>query len=149
MNVKYVASYNWIEAEKPRIIVPGVYNFVLHVCFLISIFIAGSPTIWSGSRFPFTLQPDDDFVYADCYVRSCPNIRCCHFWLLRTRYIARRCRYLWPTVDVIADRKNLRKLLRWHNPTPGKEVRDFGIDVQLVEAKTLAICGQEGPENEV
>jgi hypothetical protein len=33
-NVKYVASYNWIEAEKPTIIVPGTFIFVLYVLSL-------------------------------------------------------------------------------------------------------------------
>jgi hypothetical protein len=81
-------------------------------------FIAGSPTIWSGRPFPFTLQPDDDFVYVDRYSARCPNIRCCHFWPLRTRYMARRWRHLstgllWTSSRTATAR--LRKLLRWLN----------------------------------
>ena len=55
----------------------------------------------------------------------------------------------WPTVDVIADRNGLRKLLRWVNPSPGREVRDFRIDVQLVGDKTLVLCRWEAPSSEV
>lgn len=50
----------------------------------------------------------------------------------------------WPKVDVITDRNGLRKLLRWLNPSPGREVRDFRIDVQLVGTKTLVLNRWEG-----
>jgi len=50
----------------------------------------------------------------------------------------------WPTVDVITDRNGLRKLLRWLNPSPGRDVRDFRIDVELVGAKTLVLSRWEG-----
>ena len=85
--------------RKPTIIVPGAFLFVLyvffsHICYQL---IAGSPVLWTERFIPFTLRPDDGFVYVDQYimtVRDCPNIRCCHFLPLRTRYIARRWHHL-------------------------------------------------------
>jgi hypothetical protein len=46
----------------------------------------------------------------------------------------------WQTVDVIAGRNDLRKLLCWLNLSPSLKVRDFKIDVQLVGTKTLVLC---------
>jgi len=50
----------------------------------------------------------------------------------------------WPDVDVITDRNGLRKLLRWLNPSEGREVRDFRIDVELVGVKTIVLNRCEG-----
>jgi len=50
----------------------------------------------------------------------------------------------WPAVDVITDRNGLRKLLRWLNPSEGREVCDFRIDVELVGAKTIILGRWEG-----
>jgi len=55
----------------------------------------------------------------------------------------------WPTVDFITDRNDLRRLLRWLNPSPGREVHDFRIDVQLVGTKTLVLRRWESPTREV
>ena len=52
----------------------------------------------------------------------------------------------WPKVDVITDRNGLRKLLRWLKP--GKSVRDFRIDVQLVGTKTLVLSRWESRARE-
>jgi hypothetical protein len=54
----------------------------------------------------------------------------------------------WPTVDVITDRNGLRKLLRWLNPSVGREVRDFRIDVQLVGSKTIILRRWESFERQ-
>ena len=54
----------------------------------------------------------------------------------------------WPEVDVITDRNGLRKLLRWLNPSEGREVRDFRIDVELIGAKTIVLTRWEGRTRE-
>ncbi|KAH9046230.1 hypothetical protein EDB84DRAFT_1467266 [Lactarius hengduanensis] len=51
----------------------------------------------------------------------------------------------WPAVDFVTDHSDLRKLLRWVNPSPGREVQDFRIDVQLVGTKTLVLRRWESP----
>ena len=49
----------------------------------------------------------------------------------------------WPSVDVVTDRNGLRKHLRWLNPSPGRQVRDFRIDVQFVGTRTLVLGSWE------
>ena len=50
----------------------------------------------------------------------------------------------WPSVEVIADRHGLRKLLRWLSPSAGREVQNFDwIDVELVGAKTITLTRWE------
>ena len=87
--VKYVASYNWTDAAKLTIVVPGTmlslpYVFVLisvidslQVCLLYEL---GTP---SHSHCSPTML---SYILTGI-VQSCPNTRCCHFWSLRTRYI--------------------------------------------------------------
>ena len=46
----------------------------------------------------------------------------------------------WPDIDVVTDRNNLRKLLRWLRPDRGNwPSKDFRIDVQLGGKKTLLL----------
>ena len=87
-NVKYVASYNWVDAEKPTIIVPGASLFILNVFFLIS-FIHSSQvhqpyglSVLSHSQ--CSLTPPSFMSTGIVIVHNCPNIRCCHFWPLQT-----------------------------------------------------------------
>jgi len=54
----------------------------------------------------------------------------------------------WPSVDVITDRNGLRKLLHRLNPSEGREVRDFPIEVELVGAKTIVVSCWEGRTRE-
>jgi hypothetical protein len=54
----------------------------------------------------------------------------------------------WPNVDVITDRNGLRKLLRWLNPSVGREVRDFRIDVDLIGTKTILLGRWESRSRE-
>jgi len=136
-NVKYVASYNWIDAEQPTIVVPG------------------SPAEWTGRNFPFTLRPDDAFVYVDRYHAS-DSAQLSQYPMLPLLAAADAIHSQgtappvdWPTVDVIADCNGLRKLLRWINPSPGRELFDFRIDVQLVGTKTLVLSRWESPRSEV
>ncbi|KAH8993066.1 hypothetical protein EDB86DRAFT_2930349 [Lactarius hatsudake] len=128
-NVKYVASYNWVDAEKPTMVVPG------------------SPAIWTGRAVPFTLQPDDGYIYFEQ-----KNAQLVQYPMLPLFAAADAIHDQeavppvdWPTVDVITDRNALRKLLRWLDPSPGKAVRDFRIDVQLVGTKTLVLRRWESP----
>ncbi|KAI9443011.1 hypothetical protein H4582DRAFT_1151111 [Lactarius indigo] len=128
-NVKYIASYNWIDAEKPTMVVPG------------------SPAIWTGRAVPFTLQPDDGYVYFDQ-----KNAQLAQYPMLPLFTAADAIHDQevappvdWPSVDVVADRNGLRKLLRWLDPSPGRAVRDFRIDVELVGTKTLVLRRWESP----
>jgi hypothetical protein len=132
-NVKYVASYNWIDAEKPTIVVPG------------------SPAIWAGRDIPFTLQPDHSSVFVDknsAWLSEHPMLPLFVAADAIHGHKAAPAPVDWPTVDVVTDRNGLRKLMRWLNPSPGREVRDFRIDVQLVGTKTLVLGRWEGRSRE-
>ncbi|KAH9060204.1 hypothetical protein EDB87DRAFT_1831622 [Lactarius vividus] len=132
-NVKYVASYNWVEAEKPTMVVPG------------------SPAIWTERAVPFTLEPDASSIYVD------QNTAQLSLYPMLPLFVAADAIHGqeeappvdWPTVDVVTDRNGLRKLLRLLSPSPGRAVRDFRIDVQLVGAKTLVLSRWESPTPEI
>ncbi|KAI9433788.1 hypothetical protein BJY52DRAFT_1218590 [Lactarius psammicola] len=131
-NVKYVASYNWVDAENPTMVVPG------------------SPAIWTGRAVPFTLQPDDGSVYVDQNSRQLSQYPMLPLFTAADAIHDQEAPPVdWPTVDVITDRNGLRKLLRWLNPSSGREVRDFRIDVQLVGTKTLVLSRWERPTHEM
>ncbi|KAH9020496.1 hypothetical protein EDB85DRAFT_2278742 [Lactarius pseudohatsudake] len=106
-----------------------------------------SPAIWTGRAVPFTLQPDDGYVYFDQ-----KNAQLAQYPMLPLFAAADAIHdekaalpVDWPTVDVVTDRNGMRKLLRWLDPTPGRAVRDFRIDVQLVGNKTLVLRRWESP----
>ncbi|KAI9443010.1 hypothetical protein H4582DRAFT_1150430 [Lactarius indigo] len=132
-NVKYVASYNWVEAEKPTMVVPG------------------SPAIWTERVVPFTLEPDASSVYVDQNTAQLSQYPMLPLFtaadMIRDQDAAPPVD--WPNVDVVTDRNGLRKLLRWLNPSPGRAVRDFRIDVELVGTKTLVLSRWESPTPEV
>ncbi|KAN0139682.1 hypothetical protein V8E53_002344 [Lactarius tabidus] len=132
-NVKYVASYNWVDAEKPTMIVPG------------------SPAIWTERAVPFTLQPDDNFIYVDRNTAQLSQYPLLPLFAAADAIHSQEATppVDWPTVDAITDRNGLRKLLRWLNPSPGRAVRDFRIDVQLLGAKTLVLSRWESPTREI
>ncbi|KAH9175674.1 hypothetical protein EDB89DRAFT_1903787 [Lactarius sanguifluus] len=132
-NVKYVASYNWVDTDKPTIVVPG------------------SPAIWTGHALPFTLQPDDGSVFVDQNSARLSEYPMLPLFAAADAIHGPKTTASpvdWPTVDVITDRNGLRKLLRWLNPSPGREVRDFRIDIQLVGTKTLMLGRWEGRSRE-
>ncbi|KAH8993052.1 hypothetical protein EDB86DRAFT_1403817 [Lactarius hatsudake] len=132
-NVKYVASYNWVDTDKPTIVVPG------------------SPAIWTGHAVPFTLQPDDGSVFVDQNSARLSEYPMLPLFAAADAIHGPKTTASpvdWPTVDVITDRNGLRKLLRWLNPSPGREVRDFRIDIQLVGTKTLVLGRWEGRSRE-
>ncbi|KAH8993065.1 hypothetical protein EDB86DRAFT_3244229 [Lactarius hatsudake] len=133
-NVKYVASYNWVEAEKPTMVVPG------------------SPAIWAERAVPFTLEPDVSSIYVDQNTAQLSQYPMLPLFAAVDAIHGHQeaaPSVDWPTVDVVTDRNGLRKLLRLLSPSPGKAVRDFRIDVQLVGTKTLVLSRWESPTPEV
>ena len=122
--------------------------FFSHLCYQ---FIPGSPAIWTGRAVPFTLEPDNVFAYAD---QNNPELSQYPMLPLFAAADAIHDQETappvdWPAVDVVTDRNVLRKLLRWLDPSPGREVRDFRIDFQLVGTKTLVLRRWESPTPEV
>ena len=113
--------------------------------------VAGSPAIWTGRDVPFTLQPDDGTVYVDQNSAQLSQYPMLPLFAAADAIHGQEVASPvdWPTVDVITDRNGLRKLLRWLNPSPGRAVRDFRIDVQLVGTKTLILSRRENLNCEV
>ena len=106
--------------------------------------------MWTGHEVPFTLQPDNGANFVDQN-----GARMSEYPLLPLFVAAdaihgdkKKPPVDWPAVDVITDRNGLRKLLRWLNPSEGREVRDFRIDVELVGAKTIVLNRWEGRTRE-
>ena len=147
-NVQYVASYNWVDTapERPTIVVPGTGVLpssrleIYHSQPSDSRHNPGSPAEWTGREVPFTLQPDSGANFVDQN-----GARMSEYPLLPLFAAAdaihenKKAPVDWPDVDVITDRNGLRKLLRWLNPSEGREVRDFRIDVELVGSRTIVL----------
>ncbi|KAH9971999.1 hypothetical protein BGW80DRAFT_1317515 [Lactifluus volemus] len=129
-NVKYVASYNWVNTENPTIVVPG------------------SPAQWTVQALPFTLQPDNGTSIIDQNGARSPEHPMLPLFTAADAIHGKEAPVDWPNVDMITDRNGLRKLLRWLNLAPGKEVRDFRIDVELVGTKTVILNRWESRTHE-
>ena len=101
--------------------------------------------MWTAQSVPFTLQPDSSSHSVD---QNGPRMS--EYPMLPLFAAAdaihdnKKAPVDWPAVDVITDRNSLRKLLRWLNPSAGREVRDFRIDVELVGAKTIVMYRWDG-----
>ena len=91
-NVKYVASYNWTDAEKPTIIVPGAVLSFPYVFFLISAINSSQVHRLYGlgvlPHSPCSLTTP--LFMSTSTTQSCPSIQCSHYLPPRTRYMAMR-----------------------------------------------------------
>ncbi|KAI0311608.1 hypothetical protein OF83DRAFT_1177405 [Amylostereum chailletii] len=112
-DIEYIGSYNWTGAKEPTIIVPG------------------SPPVWNDRSPPFTLSPDSGFqtIHQNGY-RSPASPLGPLFAAVDTLQKA----VDWASIDIIADRSSLRKLMRWIG---GSAHREFRIDLELVGEKTV------------
>ncbi|KDQ06416.1 hypothetical protein BOTBODRAFT_181611 [Botryobasidium botryosum FD-172 SS1] len=120
-NVRPVVSYNWKDAGSPTIIVPG------------------SPLIWSDRRFPYTVQPDSGIAYIDQNAAHClPSINPLEPLFLALNTMEPE--FDMAAVDLVTDRNNLRKLLRW---VTDDNDRDFRIDAQLLGEETVILTRWE------
>ncbi|KAG8933817.1 hypothetical protein FRC02_011139 [Tulasnella sp. 418] len=122
---KAVASYNWIEGKGPCILVPG------------------SPPIWNNPVFPLKLQSDTDPAFIDQNGYRCPE------WPLLP--LIKAVQHIEPdfdfsSIDILTDRNNLRKLMRWLSG----ESKEFRIDLERVGdclvLKRWEVLTQEVPQ---
>ncbi|KAI0255088.1 hypothetical protein BJV78DRAFT_1120388 [Lactifluus subvellereus] len=104
---------------------------------------AGSPAQWTGRAVPFTLQPDDGSKFVDQNSARSPEYPMLPLFTAADAIHGKRAPVEWPAVDVITDRNALRKLLRWLNPSAGREVCDFRVDVDLIGTKTILLSRWE------
>ncbi|KAI0265703.1 hypothetical protein BC834DRAFT_175025 [Gloeopeniophorella convolvens] len=128
-DVKYVASYNWVDAKDPTIAVPG------------------SPALWTERSVPFTLRPDDGSNFVDQNAARLSTYPMLPLFAAADTIHGKNPPVEWPELDIVTDRNAMRKLLRWlspPDPKTGRELRDFRIDVQLVGEKTIVLSRWEG-----
>ncbi|KAH9027542.1 hypothetical protein EDB85DRAFT_1892934 [Lactarius pseudohatsudake] len=93
-NVKYVVSYNWIDTEKPTIVV------------------LGSPAIWTERVVPFELQPNHGLVFVDQHSARLSEYPMLPLFTADAihDHQAAMGSVDWPTVDVVMDHNGLHKL---------------------------------------
>src|SRR6266404_1747139 len=126
-----------------------MFDFFFFFSCLMSL-LAGSPAIWIGREVPFTLEPDDSSIYVDQNTAQMSQYPILPVFAAADAIQGPESAppVDWPTVDVITDRNGLRKFMRWLNPSPGRQVRDFRIDVELVGTKTLVLGRWDGRTRE-
>ncbi|MCJ1279347.1 hypothetical protein MMC21_007171 [Puttea exsequens] len=116
-DVKYLSSYNWIEAPTPTIAVPGC------------------PPLWSASSAPRRLKKDSGFIYIAQNAARHPDSPLEP--LFRALYVANPS-FDIRSIDVVTDRNNIRKLLSFINPGSTRNgLETFTINIEV--AKTTAI----------
>jgi hypothetical protein len=114
---RHLASYNWIEADTPTIIVPG------------------SPAVWRGSDVPCQLKKDSGLVYTAQNAARHPESPMEP--LFRALYIEDPS-FSISAVDVISDRNNLRKLLSFVDPSSDVHgVKDFSMRMEFVNGTAI------------
>lgn len=112
IDVKHLASYNWIERPTPTIAVPGV------------------PPLWSPLKGSQRLKKDSGLVYIAQNAARHPNSPLEP--LFRALFLADPS-FDVGSNDVVTDRNNVRKLLSFVNPSLEKNERQpFTISIEVV-----------------
>ncbi|KAJ5154806.1 geranylgeranyl pyrophosphate synthetase [Penicillium coprophilum] len=127
-DVTHLASYNWIEARKPTIAVPG------------------SPALWSAPQGPRKVKKDSGLVYISQNAARHPDSPLEP--LFRALYIEKPS-FDISSIDVVTDRNNIRKLLSFINPAQSRNGLDpFTIEIDVV-AQTAIFCRAETATHEI
>lgn len=127
-DVKHLASYNWIEASTPTIVVPG------------------SPAQWSPPQGNRRVKKDSGLVYIAQNAARHPDSPLEP--LFRSLYIENPS-FDISSIDVVTDRNNIRKLLSFINRTLSKDGLDpFTIQVETT-GRTAIFCRDETATHEV
>ncbi|TFY74199.1 hypothetical protein EWM64_g9814 [Hericium alpestre] len=116
-NTTYLGSYNWVESDEPTIIVPGKYY-----------------AQWADRELPFTIAPDEGLRFVDYNSFRMPGSALLPL-LLAVDEMGKPIE--WPTVDFVADRNSLRKIMGWIDH--GSEAKDFRINFELAGERTVLL----------
>ena len=126
-DVKHLSSYNWIEAPRPTIAVPG------------------SPPLWSAPKAPRQLKKDSGLIYIAQNAARHPDSPLEP--LFRALYIANPS-FDIRSIHVVTDRNNLRKLLSFINPSSTKNgLETFTINIEVAK-NTAMFCREETATHE-
>lgn len=136
-DVRYIASYSWLDSKEPTIIVPGEVA-VHHRYVSLTELVSGSPRVWRNRPLPYTVTADGGTtcIYLNGErVPSSPLLPM--FRAIETiQEDPAREKLDWSTVDFVTDRNNLRKLLGWIDPDL-TVAEEFRIDLQLCGIGTV------------
>lgn len=138
-HVQPVASYSWIDASAPTIVVPGRSAVVYHPASLTCLDHKGSPRIWANERPPVKQVPLDAGVQyihhnASKMGNDTPMLP------LFVAIDALHDNFPYKDFDLVTDRNCLRKLLRYIDNAQTED--NFRIDVDLA-GKTCLFTRQE------
>ena len=132
----YIGSYNWIKEDSgtPTILVPGGFEILVWLDLILNHYL-GSPSHWQNRQLPYTIPPDRGIQFCDQNGHKMPKaILLPLIVAVNKRFeMAKQPAFDWSAIDIITDRNNLRKLMRW----AGGNSDDFRIDLQLAGKKTI------------
>ncbi|PFH62246.1 hypothetical protein XA68_14377 [Ophiocordyceps unilateralis] len=115
--VKCLSSYNWVEAPTPTIAVPG------------------APPLWTPPKEVCQLKKDSGLIYTKQNAARHPN--CPLEPLFRSLFITNPS-FDVRSVDVIADRNSIRKLLFFANPNIARRgIEPFSITIEVIRDTTI------------
>jgi len=104
----------------------------------LTILVVGSPPYWKDRPKPYSVPPDEGIHYCDQNSDKMPKAV-----LLPVIVAVNKCTekagkepYKWSSVDIVTDRGNLRKLMRWAD---NGATKDFRIDMQLAGKGTVLL----------
>lgn len=118
------------------LVCPTIYTSI----FVNKSIYAGSPPEWQNRPPPYNVQPDTGLYFSDqnkCRIPSAtllPLIKAVEIVAEDAGDIP----FNWSSVDYVADRNELNKLLKW---VEGINVQDFRIDMQLAGTGTVLLIG--------
>jgi hypothetical protein len=115
--LKHLASYNWIEANAPTIVVPGL------------------PPVWRGDNVSRQVKKDSGLVYVAQNAARHPESPLeplfCALYIENPSFDI-------SSVDVISDRNNLRKLLSFVDPSSDPHgVKDFSMRMEIIDGTAI------------
>ncbi|CAL1713743.1 unnamed protein product [Somion occarium] len=117
-NLQYIGSYNWVNENKPAILVPG------------------SPPEWKDNRLPIKLAPDRGKVYVDQNAHRLPAMPLLPLFKA-VDAVQHNTAINWKAVAFVTDRNGLRKLADWADG--GRKYGEFRIDMQLTGDRTVLL----------
>ncbi|KAK7685792.1 hypothetical protein QCA50_011138 [Cerrena zonata] len=112
-DLHYIGSYNWMDKQKPTILVPG------------------SPPEWIDPSPPFFVPVDEGILYVNQNAFRMPKAPLQPLVLCVDEVTPE---FDWSSVDFVTDRSNLRKFIRLISRTR-KSTKPWRIDTQLAPGK--------------
>lgn len=141
-DLRPVSAYDWTDSARPTIIVPGTYIRVtppttrvehLSRCSAFADRFVGHPRIWKNRKAPFFVPRDSGKAYIDINKYKVPDYP---LLPLFTAVDHLDPRFPFTSMDIITDRNNLRKLMRFVEGSFNKK-KGFRIDLQLIGKSTV------------